>query len=345
MPPRAPNREIFKDDGTPEEPTKTWWREEQARQKHIQNVPQNPELAEIVKTVDFRLLKDIFARTAERCGIPREEMNFLSAKHFDAQGKFTREDRPALGEYDAYHNFARLYHDQLDEEAQRLGLPTEYLALKTLIHEEIHALSSYKRKTKPGRNPEDKRTDIRTTGYQTAHIAYHGNAPSTKYFFELFDEGVTQRYTGEVLQEYLRATGAPADIAEQFDRMFRPNARIQVGYALPMRFVETLAARLSHETGIPQDNVWDAILRGKLEGHDLFDDEFARSLAELVGDDILTPLMQANRTDESESARILSTLTLKLARPLPKERRSLFATLIPKITKVIGKPEGPPEDR
>jgi hypothetical protein len=337
-----PNREIFKKDGSPETETETWWREEQARQKNIQNVPQNPELQEQLRSVDFRLLGDIFAQTAARCGVPRNKMNFLPLENIDLQGKHTSSERPALGEYHGYENFARLYHDRLDAEAKRLGITPEYLTLKTLIHEEIHALSYFERKTEPGLHAEDKPTDIRTMGYQTVHIEYVGAQQSTTFFFELFDEGVTQRYTGEVLEEYLQATGAPAELRTRFERLFAGKDREQIGYALPMRFVDALIARLAHETGVPETNVWDAILRGKLEGHDLFDEEFAASFAELVGPDVLPRLMHATRENESDSNRTLRELTDKLMKPFAAPQRSFLASLIPKIVIRSG---GPPEDR
>lgn len=243
----------------------------------------NPEMREAFAAIDTEFLKGLFQRIAMKSGATVPEVNFVPPERVVL---LSEQDKELHGGYNLKHNAIVLSEKHVARIAREADVPFSLALLRVYAHELAHAAAyrSFDEKEHRLRGVDKK---VERTGYATVvvqrrrsdSLAYQKKAESS---FELFNEGVMEVLTEEVLTAYLQETErektAPEEIKEQVAQL------MQAGfpYEGPRRFVELLAERLGERTGRDYDAVWQEFLRGFFE-RGTFTDEQKQAFAEHLG--------------------------------------------------------------
>ena len=252
--------------------------------------PKSPELLEALRKIDFSLLKVIFAEHIVRSGMSYAGMNFLPSKRIKELSR-SEVDKTHKGVYDFAANIIIFYKDRIIEMAKSTGLSFDLCVLYLLVHEEGHAIS---KTICQGFYEKDGQVKV---GYSEMKQKSQEELPQISYL--MFEEGVNELLTISVLEEYLdrqdnlgnEETFALRKILEKINPDFSR-------YVLQVNFVKELVIRLSKETDLSPETIWQAILRGKIEGASLHDEEIRREFAEVFGSDFLDKLSRINQIDQ-----------------------------------------------
>lgn len=289
-----PSREFFEASGEPEDIEKVKKREEEARQKRVEGKAVQ-ELEILFEEVDFDLLEKIFERIGKKSGINPEEMNFLRKERIGFSLDY-------FGSYDPEANIITLNTRSVSERARKLDIYWLHFLVYVLCHEESHATAKIVCKgLREFASPFDHYDRERQVGYSQ----YKGGEweiseakPSAEFLFDLFDEGVTEKLGREVFIEYVTSSGFFG--RKELETFFAKGDELKMPYAVPYKFVEALITRMSHETGIDQDIVWQAIIRGQREGENLMRQDLQEFFSEMISPDFLSRLALIKSDEEFE---------------------------------------------
>lgn len=295
------NRRIILDSGEHEKEDQSKIREREAAEKYRARATENPELSKIIEQIDFKVLKAIFEETAQKCGVDPRTLNFVESDRIMHASM-----RICGGSYSAYDNLIGLTHETLKERAEKLGVDLGLFVLSVVCHEETHATARIECYRPWLETLDEKSVKL---GYQRASLKTH------KFFFSLFNEGVTEKFSREVFREYVHRTGmrdkegiAAIERAFQTDQIFY--------YGLPVKFVDALTLKIAYEASVDDDVVWRAIIRGMYEGEDLENSELKDFFSEIIGPNFIDSLATA---EEDNLEALLKTLALPVsASPLPQ---------------------------
>lgn len=158
-------------------------------------------------------------------------------------------------------------------EPQEIGIAAEHLdqasdpvvyalLLRLVGHEEAHALM----------HDKHVRSDREPTGY------HRGRA------FRLWNEGVTDKFAKEAMIEYGREKGI--DLSQ-----------VKGKYESSILLVEAIIKRMSQATGVSEQTVWQAIIRGGIERQNMKDPELQKDLEAILGKGIFAKLERAKEDD------------------------------------------------
>ena len=256
--------------------------------KTVEQAPKKDQkLEKFLKKVDFHLLKIIFDDYAKKSGVAPADVNFLGPeKIFYKKGR---------GAHFSSNNTISMNADITLDSAVGIssGIPPDLLRLRNLIHEEVHAVS-FRNSVKHSETESEY-----SSGYKSAKevITEKGNGViqiDEIHFFRLFDEAVTERLAREITKRYLEThpeftNAVSRNIYAHLDK--NPNIDI---YQVEVDLLEALIKRLSIETGLSQEMVWEGLIRSKLEGFFFFDDGMQELFDELVGPDFAIKLKSVN---------------------------------------------------
>lgn len=300
--PSRKSREVFLNSGEPEDNEQRKEREEAARIRLVEKKEKDPELEEVIKQVDFGVLRKIFEEIAEKSGLNPRLMNFIRPERIAHWSLSVG----AAGSYSVYENIIGISYQELKKWAKQLNISPQIVAIHILCHEETHATGKVEcRGLEQWWADPNLKQMSKKMGF--ARIIEERNKP-IDFLFHLFDEGVTEKLSREVLQEYIRRADFQNKEAIAGIRRVLVEKPIEMPYAVPVKFVEALIAKISHETGINQSVVWQAIIRGMYEGEDFKDPELRDLFAETISPDFLDKLAGADQPYKLDE--LMSVLTL-----------------------------------
>jgi hypothetical protein len=169
--------------------------------------------------------------------------------------------------------------------------------LRDIIHEEAHAVSKIKKVP---------------VGIRSGYATRTKEDKNTTWTYALFDEGVNEKLTRQITNEYIKSHPDIASDQElqAFQEIFRDD-KSNGAYTLPVSLVETMITKISHETSIPQEMVWEGILRGKFEGDDLAEEDLNNLFAEIFSQEFMDQLRNTHPgRQENQIAQMIQNLDL-----------------------------------
>ena len=319
------SREIFLSSGEPEGESQTRKREEEARIRLVEKTRKDPELQKILERVDFDTLRGIFEKIVERLGINPKAMNFIGSERIS---HLTSDW--LVGSYSTYENIIDLWYAGIEANAEAQDIDPCIATIATLCHEEAHATARV------------ECYDIeKWAPWPLAHIEsgrlgyalWPKNKPSDRIFY-LFNEGVTEKLGREVFREYLRITNYPdKEVVSAFERALteKPN---EMPYGVPVKFVDMLIVKICHETGVSNELVWNALVRGMYEGEEFNDPKLRELFAEMILPDFLDKLSQANSISQIEELMDTLVLSEKDASGIESIKQKILSWLNPILARI-----------
>lgn len=270
------NKKIVLESGQLEDPTKTTNREREELRSFLAWSPElakkNPELSKIIERIDFHTLRGIFEETARKCGVDPHSLNFVAPEqivHVSLD--------PSGACYMARENAIGLSYDKLKGVAARLEIDFELLALDCICHEETHATARIEYHL--GGQVGTK------LGFQRAERTPERN----KVLFSIFNEGITTKFGREVFRKYVHRMNIKNDEGvEGLENALRKDTSFYWGDSV--KLVDAFIAKLSHETGVSEEVVWGAIVRGMFEGIDLDSAPLSDLFSEIIAPNFIDKL-------------------------------------------------------
>jgi hypothetical protein len=290
---------------------------------------------EILDTFDFRTIEDIIAEEIQRSGGERKDINFLGRDKVAVKNMWLSQgtygpssnrikiNARKLSAFvvDSLHkpggpswkgnSFKYQKNDEKLLDLPRNTIETLYL-LDTLIHEEWHACSNVV--IEPSNN---------LIGYENQSLQprwWSKKFHRWQVTRRPFDEAVTERLAQESLLEYVRRvppTGVSSPAAEEFVRALQYR-KSPSSYTRERFFLGCALEAISHEQGIPKEQVWQAIKRGYIRGvsvEESFDGEDS-PLMKLVVEGI-----------NASGARQIAKAAFAILKKLPEDRRAKLEEL------------------
>lgn len=301
----------------------------------------------ILDGIDFAYLKHEYAALARRSGINPDTLNFLGPDRI-LPYKTTRGLRGRMagmlssetvrGSYDVEGNVTSLDWNLLEgahKDGGRAWLLPFHL-LKVLVHEEAHAASKgvcsesetatgvevmrqtgYERRTHEYALTVDEEDG--SEGYETASI---------DLVFKSFNEGVVEKLSQEVLVRYVQQAddkNFDTETGKRFLAWHRENPQLK-SYKSEVLLVESFISFTAAAANVPEDVVWQGVVRGLFEGSAFGTPDMQRVFEEAAGFDLIKHLSQVSSYDKEEMQTLRTDIekranfikTLDEASPLKK---------------------------
>lgn len=319
------SREYFTPAGDPMDEEVIREREEEARIKKVCIPKSEPVISErelynewqtVLNDVNFETISEIFAEHMKRSGVEGTP-NVLSSDritpisaHLGSEFTYSpAENIIYLSPMGLEKRYGRLY--------SRLG------TLHALMHEETHAVSKLAHRGSLGietKSVKEGDKFFTQTGYQyyESRRGSDGNWEAIN-LFEYFNEGVVEKFSGEVFDEYLKRDPDFSPPLEK--RAFKKFLTIQQRarkfrvqrYWREVNLVDALIDRISVVLELPKEVVWKSIVCGLLTGERFSSPEVRDGFAQIFSKDFLEKLRQYNSVedepDESRDKRYMELMT------------------------------------
>ncbi|HEY4510368.1 MAG TPA: hypothetical protein VJJ73_00845 [Candidatus Paceibacterota bacterium] len=293
--------EFYKKSGEPEDPERLKSRALVYRKRAEAAKKENPELESLLARIDFQWIKRRMETLLSKSGKSPEEINFLGPESV-VPGRTD-------GDVAIYRNNANQIFIDLDKiksvSTERTLLPN---IIHIIIHEEIHAVSRNKCAGLFERDSDGfLRVNIQS-GYTQLHVET-GPEAFEDIAYCLFDEGVTEKITQELTVDYFKSH--PDSYEYKKAQAYYDSDETKKSYILPTSLVDAMISKIANETGFSKQMVWQAIVRGKIEGEDLSDPDFESMFAEIFTPDFIRSLAEATEEDELRLISMIESLDLE----------------------------------
>ena len=215
--------------------------------------------------VDFELLRTVFEDVYRKCGLDVSKMRFVERDSIEFF-------------YDAFYAAA---HAGLEFEVDESGVeketnyihfnPANYkfivpflketmrkrlLVLKLLVHEQVHITQ------------QRGETEVVDMGEYTVGFSHFGisrekyNDGDFRRILNAFNEGLTEKIADMVLDEYLNRSGNTHLARGGYYRVY------DIGRVL----IDILVNKISQFSGVPEDQVFNSLVRASYEGQSILDE-------------------------------------------------------------------------
>lgn len=241
------------------------------------------KVREILNSFDEQALKSIFAEHFQRAGSELSTMNFIPLSEVRIVTK--EKQNGATHSTDGDYGLSRGVTLYVDVER----FPNPARILWTLIHEELHAISSdiWRKYHKITDDQEAITTESQVSGFrirETKSTTHTPVGPYSEKHYESFlepNEGMTELLTEQIFTEYLHRTGTKREIGvDRVDAViadhYNPIEKGPIDYSAFRRNIDFFVGIVSILSSIPQDKVLDAICRtyfrnGEFIPYELYD--------------------------------------------------------------------------
>jgi len=280
----------------------------ESRAQKFLEYPKDPELLGLLEKIDFNLLGNIFREVGRSCGINGDKINFLNPERI----AHISINAGTLAELASELNIIAVDPREFKKYMEERGLPIDLALLAIVVHEEAHAVS--RRVCEEFGSGKEVRVgyehSMRPDEMRMAELL----GGKAKTVFEVFNEGVTEKFAEEVFLEYIRRSSyININDAEVFLKNYRQNASNNLSLAKAL--VDTLIQRIGRETEINQKLVWQSLVRGLFEAESFIDEELRVLFAEMFSPDFLRRLSRLPQ-DKKEMKRMEGEIKGKSIRAL-----------------------------
>lgn len=280
------------------------------------------ELVDYLREVDFDLLESIYQNIAERCGV-HEPVNFVRRERV-VDADLSGHSRKAAG-YEFTNTGQHIKREDgdviaLDGEALlsaagEFDLSKEDFIVHTLIHEETHAVSAHREERK-GWFGHISPTALQS-GFEQIKVSPR---EGPRFFFNMLNEGAIEKLAREVNHLYVESLyQGDSGVVSSVDEAIAAEGKIS-NFDSFVQLVDALVAAISHESGVEETAVWQGMVRGLLEGQDLFDPVIQESLSEYISPEFFDALSKATATKSGPAKA--KELIQQILEKLPQEKRA-----------------------
>ena len=262
-------------------------KEEEARLRIEREQEEVPEFKEFLAGIDFKLLETLYKEHAKRSGINPDTLNVLGPERIAPR---TSRDY-GRGSYTNDTNVIAINYRYIQSKCNEERISPNAFLMKVLCHEETHAAANTKC---DGVFDEHTGSSEKRSGYRS--YAYGED------WFMLFNEGITEKFSRQIFDEYVTA----ADYVSAHDRK---DVLLHVEknhvYVAAVKLVDVLIGRIAEHAGVPQELVWNALVRGAFEGERLDDPELRSLFEEAFGRGVMRVLEDGESYDFERLTRRL----------------------------------------
>lgn len=267
--------------------------------------------------IDSRTVIDVFAEYVERSGVSLERMNI------PAHVYMLPEISGASMSYNAVLNSVQInisYFDRLLQSEPEVLVEAEFL--RTLFHEFAHATGRVDVRWNHTANAVIKQSTIITrTGFDvdavvSTRVGREFGGKVTKIdAFTLFNEGITEHISHEVVQEYLRRTPhGPNPHSLHNASSIDIETQVESGrsdYDEAGHIVVSIAGALANDAGVSEETIWRGLVRQYYSG-EMTSREVGDLLDEAFGVEFRARCARAeNGKDLRELARSIEKITVQ----------------------------------
>ena len=259
---------------------------------------------QLLPTINFAVLRSVIGRQAERSGVERPRVNFVTAEQIVLmQGVLN-----PIGCYDPEANLIFLDIKKLVERARRLGLDERLSILSTLGHEEIHAADRVECRGLRASEEAEARQEMAESEMSGGLTSVHRLKKPGAWFsqsrtqFMAFNEGRVQTLAMEVLRDYLSRDydfTTPEAVARFFKR--QKEVESEMPYAREVKLVARVVAQVAKALGVPRATVWQGVVASGFRGEPLDEVEMQASLEEIFFPQFVNQLAKVNSKSDIEA--------------------------------------------
>ena len=214
--------------------------------------------------VDFDLIKSLFEKYILKSGFKQEDMNFVSR-----DGVLLNESTSSnLGLYDMIANKIIVYFNTLSNKSMERSVNIRLFLPYVICHEETHATSKNECYGFVTGITQDDELSARSG--LDAFNKPKGKSP--KFKFVALNEAVSEKLAREILREYLNSTSLAN--REEIENFFKAVENFRISAFV--KLIDAFIAKVNSKTGINQDTVWQAFIRGQREGLDLMEENLMK---------------------------------------------------------------------
>lgn len=282
------------------------------------NLEKAPSLEAFLEVVDLDTMREIYEEIAEKSGVDPESIGFVeedkiySDKSMVNTGIFNRRDQ-TIG-----LNAKQIEMLSTENVVYEAGRDRNLMYLATLCHEEAHAVSHLnvgKLEDIHGTLGLVQGVDIRSGFHEVNELEIGGKKLGLvgENNFRVLNEGVTEKLARQVFREY-QSRNPIVDVEEEK----RDPKIYEITYRFPVAMVEGLVERISSECDVGEDLVWNALVRGYMDGLNLREEELNEALSEIISGDAVERL--SNMTDWMSTIPMNIELFVKNWSPEKKEK-------------------------
>ncbi len=250
--------------------------------KKLPELHKSVELETLLSSIKFDVLENIFAEYGLKCGIEKENLNFLKPnKVWDYDNS---SDPNTIGAYEVERNIIQV---NLESIKKKLLIPekTKEVLLALLCHEETHAISKNECHIINFNIYDPKSREIIVIDRDESQSGYDKfvqNGLVYQKFFRDFNEGVVEKLGREIYTKY-----------REHDPSIDSSIGVHIAYDAEIEVVEAAIERIAGETSLDKKTVWEAIINTLLKG-DFYDQEIQEGLQEIFNPQIFKELSGYN---------------------------------------------------
>lgn len=243
----------------------------------------SPETQEVLETIDFALLRELFEKRARRAGVDPKSIKFVEEKEISDKG---------VGA--AYH-----FEDEsltLNGRAVLEWKTEAARVLGELCHEETHASAHNSHYMVDDILPQNKQIHKSVSDSGVFHMEEQREGErslSASSKFRWFNEGITDEIGSEIFREYIQTKPLHDP---KTGRKVEPTDYMS-GYLLARLFVRKLTERISEQYDVPRDIAWDAVVHAYMTGLSLDSKEVAPMLDEIFDERFVARLGKMDSSD------------------------------------------------
>lgn len=228
---------------------------------------------EVLNEIDFQTLGNIFMEYIQKTS--DAPMTFDKKYHpIKRQDIFLKKIKLAYAQ--SHQPLREMRIDPAKHEVNYGGAAFPIGVLHSVVHEEAHLLSKY-----------------RSRLFGRSLSGYH--SIGMRSFFRLFNEGVTEKLSREVVAKYIKQVGMTGVITSNIDTFFKMGGG---SYEDEVRLIDVIIKRIADDTKVHPDVVWGSIVRGYFRGLNIADINFSNELASSIPINVQEKIARAKTAED-----------------------------------------------
>lgn len=287
--------------GEPESPNLVDGRYNSAREmleSKIREIPADTRTKEIINLVNFDFIEQGYKELWKKCNITPD------SKIIRPEGIYCIEGSPNSTQFHPIENAITLASRTIAYTKNTTGLSRKAVVLYTLMHEETHASSRIIEKDLGIDLEDGSQNYVFTSGFNENRLKKlrSGEVSVTSQLLNSFMEGINDKIGRQQVKAYIESYPNFLEGPDKDLLISLIDKNIKLPRSSEIRMVDITVEFLARYTELPVQTVWQAIIRGHIEGTGFGDQETTQAVIEAIGPDTFSKLLQARQPKESENA-------------------------------------------